>query len=70
MKNPELKECVSLPYVETFNSKVIKRFVPELSSRKCFSCCEISMFYVYIYEHYMFFSHIFMYGYVTYSVGL
>ena len=28
--------CLSLPYVETFNSKVIKGFVPELRSRKVF----------------------------------
>ena len=29
--------CISLPYVEKpLNSKVIKRFVPELRSRKCF----------------------------------
>ena len=40
--------CISLPYVETFNSKVIKGFVPELWSRKCFSCFEIPMFYVYM----------------------
>ena len=38
------------PYVEEpLNSKVIKSFVPELRSRKCFSCFEIPMFYVYIY---------------------
>ena len=36
------------PYVETFNSKVIKGFVPELRSRKCFSCVGIPMFYVYV----------------------
>ncbi len=37
------------PYVEkTFNSKVIKSFVPELRSRKCFSCFGIPMFYVYM----------------------
>ena len=37
------------PYVEKpFNSQVIKSFVPELRSRKCFSCFEIPMFYVYI----------------------
>ena len=36
------------PYVEEpFNSKVIKSFVPELRSRKGFSCFEIPMFYVY-----------------------
>ena len=38
--------CLS-PYVEKpFNSKVIKSFVPELRSRKCFSCFGIPMFYV------------------------
>ena len=37
------------PYVEEpLNSKVIKSFVPELRSRKCFSCFEIPMFYVYM----------------------
>ena len=41
--------CLSLPYVENpFNSKVIKSFVPELRSRKCFSCFRIHMFYVYM----------------------
>ena len=40
--------CISLPYVETFNSKVIKGFVPELRSRKCFSCFGIPMFYAYM----------------------
>ena len=35
---------------EPLNSKVIKSFVPEQRSRKCFSCFEIPMFYViYIY---------------------
>ena len=28
--------CISLPYIETFNSKVIKDFVPELRSRHVF----------------------------------
>ena len=38
------------PYVEKpLNSKVIKIFVPELRSRKCFSCFGIPMFYVYSY---------------------
>ena len=37
------------PFVEKpFNSKVIKSFVPELRSRKCFSCFGIPMFYVYM----------------------
>ena len=40
--------CLS-PYVEVpLNSKVIKSFVPELRSRKCFSCFRIPMFYVYM----------------------
>ena len=38
------------PYVEKpLDSKVMKSFVPELRSRKCFSYFEIPMFYVYIY---------------------
>ena len=49
--------CLS-PYVETFKLKGNKRFLPELRSRKYFSCFEIPMFYVYIYEHYMSISHI------------
>ena len=37
------------PYVEEpLNSKVIKSFVPELRSPKCFSCFGIPMFYVYM----------------------
>ena len=55
------------PYVEEpLNSKVIKSFVPELRSRKCFSCFEIPMFYIYIYlyEHYMYVSHIRIMGMV------
>ena len=37
------------PYVEEpLNSKVIKSFVPELRSRKCFLCFGIPMFYVYM----------------------
>ena len=37
------------PYVEEpLNSKVIKSFVPELRSRKCFSYFEIPVFYVYM----------------------
>ena len=35
---------------EPLNSKVIKSFVPEQRSRKCFSCFEIPMYiYIYIY---------------------
>ena len=37
------------PYVEKpLSSKVIKSFVSELRSRKCFSCFGIPMFYVYM----------------------
>ena len=40
--------CLS-PYVEEpLNSKVIKSFVLELRSRKCFLCFGIPMFYVYM----------------------
>ena len=47
------------PYVEKpLNSKVIKSFVPELKSHKCFSCFEIPMFYViYIWTLYAHFTH-------------
>ena len=41
-KNVYLSPCVKEP----LNWKVIKSFVPELRSRKCFSCFEIPMFYV------------------------
>ena len=48
------------PYVEEpLNSKVIKSFVPELRSRKCLSCFEIPMFYVYMLRtFYVRFTHI------------
>ena len=53
------------PYVEKpFNSKVIKSFVPELRSRKCFLCFRIPMLYVYVMNILCTF-HILMYGYVT-----
>ena len=64
-KSQNRKNVYRSPYVEEpLNSKVIKIFVPELRSRKCFSCFEIPMFYgyiyiyIYIYEHYMSISHI------------
>ena len=48
-KSPHKKNVYHSPYVEeTLNSKVIKNFVPELRSRKCFSCFKIPMFYVYM----------------------
>ena len=55
--------CLS-PYVEKpLNSKVIKSFVPELRSRKCFSCLRIPMLYMNILCTF----HIFMHGYVTHT---
>ena len=48
-KSQKSKNFYLSPYVEEpLNSKVIKSFVPELRSRKCFSCFEIPMFYVYM----------------------
>ena len=48
-KSQNRKNVYLSPYVEEpINSKVIKSFVPELRSRKFFSCFEIPMFYVYI----------------------
>ena len=48
-KSQNRKNAYLSPYVEEpLNSKVIKSFVPELRSRKCFSCFEIPMFYVYM----------------------
>ena len=51
--------CLS-PYVEKpFNSKVIKSFVPELRSRKCFLCLGDFVCYLYVrYKHSMYVSHI------------
>ena len=41
--------CLSLLMSNNlFNSKVIKSFVPELRSRKCFLCFGIPMFYLYM----------------------
>ena len=46
--------CLSRPYVEKpFNWMVIKCFVPELRSRKCFSCFGIPMWSYMSYEHSM-----------------
>ena len=69
--------CISLHMSKNlFNSKVIKSFVPELRSRKCFSNFEIPMFYViyiYIYMYILHqysnvrFTHDVYYGYGTYQ---
>ena len=48
-KSQNRKNVCLTPYVEEpLNLKVIKSFVPELRSRKCFLCFEIPMFYVYM----------------------
>ena len=53
-KSQNRKNVYLSPYVEKpLNSKVIKSFVPELRSRKCFSCFKIPMLYVYIYTNFM-----------------
>ena len=47
------------PYVEKpFNSKVIKSFVPELRSRKCFLCSGFLCSMYICYEHSMYISYI------------
>ena len=58
------------PYVEEpLNSKVIISFVPELRNRYVFFEFRDLMFYVmcviYIYEHHMYISYIYVYGYGT-----
>ena len=56
-KSQNRKNVYLSPYVkEPLNSKVIKSFVPELRSCKCFSNFEIPMFY--LYGHSIYVSHI------------
>ena len=58
--------CISLPYVETFNSKVIKGFVPEQRSRYVFFEFRDSYVLCYICnEHPMYIAHIHVYSYGT-----
>ena len=59
-KSSQHRRIVSLsPYVEKpFNSKVIKNFVPELRSRKCFLCFGIPMLYMYeLWTFYVYFTY-------------
>ena len=50
---------ISLPYVEKpFNSKVIKSFIPELRSRKCFRVSGFLCYLYMSYEHSICVSHI------------
>ena len=44
--NDSIEDCVSPPYVETFNSKLIKRFRTWTRSRYVFSNSEIPMFFI------------------------
>ena len=64
--------CISLPYVETFNSKVIKGFVPELRSCYLFFVFQDSyVLCIYVMNIICTFCiAIFMYGYVTGSSTL
>ena len=57
--------CISLPYVETLNSKVIKGFVPELRSRYVFFVFRDSYVQCIYITNILCTFHIFMYGYVT-----
>ena len=79
-KSQNRKNVYLSPYVEEpLNSKLIKSFVPELRSRKCFSCFEIPMFYVYMlwtvyvrftypYHEYDIYIYIYIYIYVCVCV--
>ena len=65
-KSQNRKNVYLSPYVEEpLNSKVIENFVPELRSRKCFSCFESPMFDVYVMNILMYVSHIVVSGYGT-----
>ena len=65
-KSQNKKNVYLSPYAEEpLNSKVIKSFVPELRSRKCFSCFEIPIFYVYmLWTFYVCFTYLY-HGYGT-----
>ena len=60
------KLCISLPYVEKpLNSKVIKSFVPELTSRHVFCVFRDSYVLCIYVMNILCTFHIFMYGYFT-----
>ena len=73
-KSQNRKNVYLSPYVdEPLNSKVIKSFVPELRSRKCFSCFEIPMLYIYIYIYiyiYMLYMNILMNIIYTFRISV
>ena len=58
-KSSQHRKIVSLsPHVDkTFNSKVIKSFVPELRSRRCFRVSGFLCYLYMSYEHSMYVSH-------------
>ena len=58
--------CLSPCGEKLLNSKVIKSFVPELRSRKCFRVTGFLCFMYKCYEHSMYVSR-FMHGYVTHA---
>ena len=58
-----IEDCVSPSYVETFNSKLIRRFRTWTRSRYVFSNSEIPMFYRN--EYYMSVSHMAIFVYLT-----
>ena len=62
------KLCISLSCVKTFNSKVIKDFVPELRSRRVFFVFRDSYVLCIYVMNILCTFHKFMYGYVTGSV--
>ena len=70
-KSQNRKKVYLSPYVEEpLNSKVIKSFVPELRSRKCFSCFGFQCSMYICYEHSMYVSHISYHWYGTNQQGL
>ena len=71
-KRQNRKNVYLSPYVEEpLNSKVIKSFIPELRSHKCFSCFEILMFYVYMLRTFDVWFHTYPYhGYGTDVVAI
>ena len=75
-KSQHRKNVYLSSYVEKpFNSKVIKSFVPELRSRKCFSSFGIPMLclcalWTFCVPVWICTFHIFMYGYVTVRLSI
>ena len=64
-KSQHRKIVYHFPYVEKpFNSKVIKSFVAELRSRKCFLCFGIPMLSIYeLWTFYVYFTYSYQWSY-------